>query len=155
MSQQYEKHVFVCTHGPYCWYDGDVDAIFNGLKRRVSKAGLKDSIRINRAGCLNQCGSGPMAVVYPEGVWYCGVQVEDIDEIFEHHLVQGEVVERLQFSEAPGNNKRTSHYPAEVHAMKQVEKSLDEQRTSARQAARHVDQAMSASAAENGDASQT
>jgi (2Fe-2S) ferredoxin len=133
---QFEKHVFVCTHGPYCWYDGDVDTIFMELKRRVSKAGLKDSIRINRSGCLNQCGHGPMVVVYPDGVWYGGVQVEDIDELFERHLLQGDVVERLCFVAPPGNNKQTRGYPDQVHTMKQVEKSLDEQRIAARRAAR-------------------
>lgn len=130
---QYEKHVFVCTYGPYCWYDGDTDLLFNRLKRRVADAGLRDTVRINRSGCLNHCGHGPVVVVYPEGVWYGGVQPEDIDDIFEQHLCRDQPVERLRLDLPPGNNKQTQRYPAPVHGMKRVEKELDDQRQSARQ----------------------
>ena len=57
---QYAKHVFVCTYGAWCKRDGDTDAIVKRLKRGVAEAGLADKVRINRAGCLNQCGHGPM-----------------------------------------------------------------------------------------------
>ena len=130
---QYEKHVFVCTYGPYCWYDGDSDSLFGRLKRRVADAGLRDTVRINRSGCLNHCGHGPVIVVYPEGVWYGGVQLDDVDEIFEQHLCLDQPVERLRLNLPPGNNKQTKHYPAPVHGMKQIEKELDDQRQSARQ----------------------
>ncbi len=133
---QYRKHVFVCTYGPYCWYDGDVDAIFDGLKRSISKAGLKDEIRINRAGCLNQCGNGPMLVVYPDGIWYRGVQPDDVPEIVEQQLLGDIPVDRLRFDRPPGNHKRTEGYPDGVHRMKQVEKRLDDERKAARQALR-------------------
>lgn len=133
---QYEKHVFVCTHGPYCWYDGDVDAIFSTLKRLVSRNGLKDRIRVNRSGCLNQCGHGPMVVIYPEAVWYHLVQVDDVEEIFQAHLLNGQVVERLRYNSPPGNNKTTGHYPSPVHRMKQMEQQLDQERQAARDALR-------------------
>ena len=133
---QYEKHVFVCTYGPYCWFDGDTDGLFSRLKRRVVEAGLRDTIRINRSGCLNHCGHGPVIVVYPEGVWYGGVQPEDIDEIFDRHLCHDQPVERLRLKLPPGNNKQTKHYPPPVHGIKRVEKSLDEQRQTAYEAVR-------------------
>lgn len=133
---QYEKHVFICTYGPYCWFDGDTDSLFRRLKRRVADAGLRDTIRINRSGCLNQCGHGPMIVVYPEAVWYGNVQPDDVDEIFEQHLCLNQPVERLRLQLPPGNNKQTQHYPASVHKIKQVEKDLDDQRRQAQQAAR-------------------
>ena len=133
---QYTKHVFVCTYGPYCWHDGDVDAIFDGLKQAVAKAGLKDEIRINRSGCLNQCGHGPMVVVYPEGVWYQGVQAEDVAEIFDQHLLHDRPVARLRFDMPPGNHKQTEHYPAPVHGAKRVERTLDQMRKDARQTIR-------------------
>lgn len=132
IMSQYEKHVFVCISGPYCWYDGDTESIFSQLKRRVAKAGLKDSIRVNRSGCLNHCGHGPMIVVYPEGVWYSHVQPEDVDEIFENHLRQNHPVERLVLELPPGNNKQTRHYPGAVHNAKEVEKELDARRNDAR-----------------------
>jgi (2Fe-2S) ferredoxin len=131
---QYEKHVFVCTYGPYCWFDGDTDTLFSRLKRRVADAGLRDTIRINRSGCLNHCGHGPVIVVYPEGVWYGTVQPDDIDEIFEQHLCRNLPVERLRLTLPPGNNKQTTDYPPQVHGIKRVEKELDDQRQAARQA---------------------
>ena len=52
-------------------------------------------VRPNKAGCLDQCDRGVTLVVYPEGVWYGGVQVEDVDEIISEHIVAGRPVERL------------------------------------------------------------
>jgi (2Fe-2S) ferredoxin len=48
------------------------------------------------AGCLDRCDEGPVAVVYPEGVWYTYVDQADVDEIVEEHLLNGRVVERLR-----------------------------------------------------------
>jgi (2Fe-2S) ferredoxin len=52
-------------------------------------------VRVNKSGCLDRCAAGPVAVVYPEGVWYSFVDAQDIDEIVESHLKNGKVVERL------------------------------------------------------------
>jgi len=52
-------------------------------------------VRVNKAGCMNRCAGGPVAVVYPEGVWYSYVDNADIDEIVDSHLKRGEVVTRL------------------------------------------------------------
>ena len=52
-------------------------------------------VRVNKAGCLDRCAAGPVAVVYPEAVWYSYVDKADIEEIVESHLKQGQVVERL------------------------------------------------------------
>jgi (2Fe-2S) ferredoxin len=126
-----EKHLFVCTNGPFCWHDGDCDGLFEALKKRVAASGLKDSVRINRAGCLNACGLGVAVVVYPEATWYGHVQVEDADELF-NSLLSGEPVERLRL---PADFvKQTTHYPEAVQQFKRVERSLDAQRSAAREA---------------------
>ena len=52
-------------------------------------------MRVNKARCLDRCAAGPVAVVYPEAVWYTYVDASDIDEIVESHLKNGQVVERL------------------------------------------------------------
>jgi len=52
-------------------------------------------VRVNKAGCMDRCAGGPVAVVYPEGVWYTYVDQADIDEIVESHLQNGQVVTRL------------------------------------------------------------
>ena len=65
--------------------------------RRPKPPGLLGAgkVRVNKAGCLDRCAGGPIAVVYPEAVWYTYVDEQDIDEIVESHLKNGKVVERL------------------------------------------------------------
>ncbi len=126
-----EKHLFVCTFGPYCWYDGDCAGLFELLTKRVAAAGLTDTIRINKAGCINACGLGPAVVVYPDGIWYGHVHIDDADELLES-LITGVPVERLRLPD--DFRKQTSHYPEVVQENKRLEQSLNEGRRAARQA---------------------
>ena len=103
---QYEKHVFVCTSGDWCIKnDGDGLGVHAALKRQIADAEVK-GVRVNHAGCLDQCGYGPMAVVYPENVWYAGLNVADVPEIVRDHIVGGKPVDRLIYrAPRPGKNK--------------------------------------------------
>ena len=94
---QYDRHVFVCTSGETCPEQGDTDKYVKVLRAGVQKAGKQSEIRVNKAGCFSQCGHGPMIVVYPENVWYAGVQESDLDEIVTSHIVGGRPVERLRY----------------------------------------------------------
>jgi (2Fe-2S) ferredoxin len=60
---------------------------------------------VNHAGCMNQCGHGPMVVVYPENVWYAGVDREGARRIAEEHLRDGRVVKEYLYHAPPGDNK--------------------------------------------------
>lgn len=73
------------------------EAAFDYMKAQIKTLGLngEGKIRINRAGCLDRCGQGPLMVVYPQAVWYTFVDHDDIDEIIQSHLINGKVVERL------------------------------------------------------------
>jgi (2Fe-2S) ferredoxin len=105
-SQIWARHVFVCTSGKYCpEVDGDGRGVHARLKELVAAEGLNKMVRINHSGCLDQCGYGPMIVVYPESVWYWGVRVEDVDEIVREHLRDGHPIERLRYRNRPGKNK--------------------------------------------------
>lgn len=102
---QYEKHVFVCTHGGTCPTQGDTEGFVRYLRAEVARAGLHEKIRINKSGCFSQCGNGPMVVVYPEDVWYAGVTAADLPELFRAHLLGGTPVERLRYRPGkPGPN---------------------------------------------------
>jgi len=92
----FRKHVFVCVTGKVCPGQGGVE-VCDELRKQISEHGLKKQIRINKAGCFDQCGNGPMIVVYPEGVWYAHVQPSDCQEIVESHLIGGKPVERLLY----------------------------------------------------------
>ena len=67
------------------------------MKARVKKLGLsgQDKVRINRAGCFDRCGEGPLLVIYPQAIWYTYVDADDIDEIIDSHILNGKTVERL------------------------------------------------------------
>lgn len=97
----YRRHIFFCTNlrdnGQACCQAHEAQAAFEHCKARVKDLGLagKGGVRVNRAGCLDRCAGGPIAVVYPEGVWYTYVDLADVDEIVDRHLAGGEVVQRL------------------------------------------------------------
>ncbi|MGG7054403.1 (2Fe-2S) ferredoxin domain-containing protein [Nitrosomonas sp. ANs5] len=98
----YRHHVFFCVNqrpnGERCCNDFQAQAMRDYAKSRIKALGLsgRGKVRINNAGCLDRCNEGPVIVVYPEEVWYTYVDQEDIDEIIESHLQNGQVVERLK-----------------------------------------------------------
>jgi (2Fe-2S) ferredoxin len=53
-------------------------------------------VAVTRTSCLGPCELGPSVLVYPEGVFYVGVQAADVEEIFDEHLLGGRPVTRLQ-----------------------------------------------------------
>ena len=97
----YQRHIFFCLNqrdnGQACCGDHDPQAAFDHCKQRVRAAGAAGAggVRVNKAGCLDRCAGGPVAVVYPEAVWYTFVDQADIDEIVDEHLVGGRPVQRL------------------------------------------------------------
>lgn len=97
----YQRHIFFCLNkrdnGEASCAQHQAQQGFDHCKARVKAEGLAGAgkVRVNKAGCLDRCAGGPVAVVYPEAVWYTYVDKDDIDEIVESHLKQGRVVERL------------------------------------------------------------
>ena len=97
----YERHVFFCLNqrdnGEACCAQHAAKEGFDHCKQRVKAEGLAGPgrVRVNKAGCLDRCAGGPVAVVYPEGTSYTYVDTHDIDEIVDSHLKKGEVVQRL------------------------------------------------------------
>lgn len=99
---RYHHHIFICTNHRdpedtrgSCGAKGS-DEIRSRFKELVHANKLKASIRANACGCLDACEFGPVAVVYPEGVWYGGITIDDIDEIVQSHLIGGKPVNRLR-----------------------------------------------------------
>lgn len=98
----YERHIFFCLNqrasGEDCCAQHKAQEAFERCKSQVKALGLAGPgrVRVNKAGCLDRCAGGPIAVVYPEAVWYSYVDAADIDEIVSSHLRDGVVVQRLQ-----------------------------------------------------------
>lgn len=100
-SSYYERHIFFCLNERKNGEDScalhNAQAGFDHCKMRVKEAGLSGvgQVRVNKAGCLDRCAGGPVAVVYPEAVWYSFIDNHDIDEIVDSHLKNGKIVDRL------------------------------------------------------------
>jgi (2Fe-2S) ferredoxin len=104
----FKRHIFFCLNqrenGEDCCADHNAKAGFDHCKSRVKAEKLAGpgGVRVNKAGCMDRCAGGPVAVVYPEAVWYTYVDESDIDEIVESHLKNGVVVDRLVLPESVG-----------------------------------------------------
>ena len=100
-SSYYKRHIFFClnqrSNDEACCAQHHAQEAYDRCKSQVKAQGLAGpgKVRVNKAGCMDRCAAGPVAVVYPEAVWYSYVDLQDIDEIVESHLKNGRVVERL------------------------------------------------------------
>ncbi|MEC9489312.1 MAG: NADH-quinone oxidoreductase subunit NuoF [Halanaerobiales bacterium] len=93
----YRSHVLICT-GTGCVSSG-AKTLKDSLAEELAANDLSGEIKIVETGCHGFCEKGPIMIVYPEGVFYCEVQSDDVAEIVEEHLLKGRTVERLLFKE--------------------------------------------------------
>lgn len=101
MSSKPPRHVFVCTQNRppnhprgSCAAKGSTP-VLQALWGELQKRNAYEKVAITYSGCLGPCDNGANVLVYPEGVLYSGVTVDDVPEIFNSHLEGGTVVERL------------------------------------------------------------
>ncbi len=97
--EPFRYHVYVCTQekpdgAPCCAARGG-QGVLDALRAELGKAGLGDEVQVTTSGSLGMCERGPNMVVYPDGVWYSGVQVGDLPEIIREHFLAGRPVMRL------------------------------------------------------------
>ncbi len=90
-------HILVCA-GAACVSSGCRD-LRDAIVVKVKEYGLQDEVRVIETGCVGSCDLGPLALVYPEGIFYQKLKPEDADEIVGQHLLKGRVVERLLYKE--------------------------------------------------------
>jgi len=109
MPPPYARHVFVCTNrrpdgSPRgCCATKGGDEVRMALKKAVDAAAIT-GVRVNAAGCLDACERGVAAVVYPEGTWYGGVTVADVEALAESLRPGAPAVERLRMAPIPKKN---------------------------------------------------
>jgi (2Fe-2S) ferredoxin/SAM-dependent methyltransferase len=102
--EPFRHHVFVCTQDKpegvtSCPHSGSF-TVLRALEREIISHGLDNEVQLSTCGCLGLCDDGPIVIVYPEGVWYHKVKVEDAAEMVDSQLGQGKEVARLAWKDS-------------------------------------------------------
>jgi NADH-quinone oxidoreductase subunit F len=95
--KMFRSHLLLCG-GTGCHATGSL-SVKKALVSELMKKGLSEEIKLVETGCNGFCAMGPIMVVYPEGVIYMNIKMDDIPELVEEHLVKGRVLQRLLYRE--------------------------------------------------------
>jgi (2Fe-2S) ferredoxin len=96
-----KNHIFVCTscringqQKGLCYSKDSVD-IVQKFMEEIEEYDLSGDVMVTNTGCFGICEKGPIAVVYPEGIWYGNLTEESVEKIVEQHIISGVPVEEF------------------------------------------------------------
>lgn len=99
----FDKHIFICTNQraegaprKSCGEKHGLELV-EEFRKQLKEKKLPLRIRAQKSGCLDICDFGPTVAVYPEGIFYVNVQLSDVSEIVDEHVVNDRTVDRLRF----------------------------------------------------------
>ncbi|MFV0380405.1 MAG: NADH-ubiquinone oxidoreductase-F iron-sulfur binding region domain-containing protein [Anaerorhabdus sp.] len=90
-------HILVCA-GTGCT-SSDSTLIIDEFREVLKSKGLDEEVKVLKTGCFGLCQKGPIIAVHPDNIFYCHLKVDDVKEIVDEHIINGEPIERLMITD--------------------------------------------------------
>ena len=119
----FKYHIYLCAQPKPEWALScagcGAEQTLAELRSQVSKSGLDSEVQITTCGCLGLCEKGPNLVIYPEGVWDCGVTSDKVAELVASHLKAGKPVDGFARTDLAGMKREIIEHLLKVKARKE------------------------------------